>query len=209
MAAQVMLVDDHQLIRAGIHAIIETTADFEVCAEADDGTDALAQLTTLTPDLILLDVRMQPMDGITFMEHLAEQKSTIPVVVLTTFDDQEPIQRALALGAKGYLLKDATRETIISTLKSALNGQVSIEDSIAQKAFQPQPVAPQVTPLNYEKKAILTAVANGEHSNRIATNLGVSERTVKSRLTEIYNDFGVFTRAEAVAYALKHHLIDI
>ncbi|VDG31637.1 hypothetical protein [Lactobacillus paracollinoides] [Lactiplantibacillus mudanjiangensis] len=204
---KVMLVDDHQLLREGLKTILENTNEFEVVAEATDGQNGLQQLETITPDIIILDIRMQPMDGITMLQQLANQHSQLPVVVLTTFDDQEPIQMALKLGAKGYLLKDATRETIIQTLHQALNGQVALEAEIAAKAFQP--ATPAVAPLSPQNQAILTAVAQGYHSKEIAQTMHLSERTIKAHLTQIYTDFGVFTRAEAVAYALKHHLIEI
>lgn len=208
MTIKVMLVDDHQLLREGLKTILETTAEFEVVAEATDGTSGLQQLATLTPDIIVLDIRMQPMDGITMLKRLRDQQILIPVVVLTTFDDQAPIKQALQLGAKGYLLKDATRETIITALRNALNGQVALEAEIAAKAFQ-QPLAPAVPPLNPKNQAILTAVAQGYHSKEIAQQMHLSERTIKAHLTQIYTDFGVYTRAEAVAYALKHQLIEI
>jgi len=205
--AKVMLIDDHQLLREGLKTILETTTDFEVVAEATDGQMGLCQLAQMVPDIIILDIRMQPMDGITMLQHLRDQGSQIPVVVLTTFDDQKPIQQALKLGAKGYLLKDASRETIIQTLHNALNGQVALEAEIAAKAFQP--IATTTKPLSSQNKKILTAVAHGYHSKEIALTMHLSERTIKAHLTQIYNEFGVFTRAEAVAYALKNDLIEI
>lgn len=208
MRTKVMLVDDHQLLREGLKTILETTPDFEVVAEATDGQTGLAQLTQVTPDIIVLDIRMQPMDGITMLRRLRDQRVTIPVVVLTTFDDQQPIQQALQLGAKGFLLKDASRETIIQSLHNALNGQVALDAEVAAKAFQNQSQS-AVAPLSPQNQQILTAVAQGLHSKEIATTMHVSERTVKAHLTQIYNDFGVFTRAEAVAYALKNQLIEI
>ncbi|MFC6182571.1 response regulator [Lactiplantibacillus daowaiensis] len=205
---KVMLVDDHQLLREGLKTILETTNDFEVVAEATDGQQGLDALAKVTPDIIILDIRMQPMDGITMLRQLRAQQNQVPVVVLTTFDDQAPIQQAMQLGAKGYLLKDATRETIIQTLHNALNGQVALEAEIAAKAFQPATTT-TAAPLSPQNQAILTAVAQGYHSKEIAATMHLSERTIKAHLTQIYNDFGVFTRAEAVAYALKHQLIEI
>lgn len=128
--------------------------------------------------LIVLDIRMPKMDGIAFMRALQQRQIQIPVVVLTTFDDQKPIQEALQLGAKGFLLKDADRETILNTLRGALKGQVFLEPGIAAKAFAP--VADTEFELSQREHEILTLVAKGYRS-----------------------------KAEAVAFALKHHLITI
>lgn len=205
---KLVIVDDHQIIRAGLELMFETIDDIEVLGTAADGQAGLAQIKQLQPDLVLTDIRMPKMDGIAMIKQLRETVPQLPVVVLTTFDDQEPIQQAMQLGARGFLLKDADKATIIKTIRGALQGETYLEPSIAGKAFAAKTDEPEIilTPREYD---VLTKVALGYHSKEIATDIHVSERTVKAHLTSIYNKLGVFSRAEAVAKALKLHLIEL
>lgn len=207
MSKKVLIIDDHQILRTGLAMIIETVDDLETVGTAVDGEDGLAKITTLHPDVIILDIRMPRLDGIAVLTAMKKQGITTPVVVLTTFDDQQPIRDALRLGAKGFLLKDADRETILKTIRGALKGEVFLEPQIAAKAFA-APATAQYR-LTEREHEILTQVAQGYRNKEIADHLHLSERTIKSHLTDIYNQFGVFTRAEAVAFALQNELIKL
>lgn len=207
MSIRVLIVDDHQILRTGLSLILETTDGMEVAGTAVDGADGLEQVERLRPDVVLTDIRMPRMDGIELLTKLHEGHPQLPVVVLTTFDDQEPIQRALALGARGFLLKDADKDTIIRTIKEATKGQVYVEPSLMGKAFATPVVSkPQLTDRDQQ---ILQMVAEGLRNVDIAQTLHLSERTVKAHLTEIYNQLGVFTRAEAVAAAVRTGIIEL
>lgn len=205
---KLVIVDDHQIIRAGLELMFETMDDIEVLGTADNGVTGLAQITKLQPDLVLTDIRMTEMDGIELIKQLHQTTPNLPVVVLTTFDDQRPIQQAMQLGARGFLLKDADQATILKTIRGAMKGETYLEPSIAGKAFTTSTTTNEIvlTPREYD---VLRQVAQGFHSKEIAETIGVSERTVKAHLTSIYNKLGVFSRAEAVAKALQLHLIDL
>jgi NarL family two-component system response regulator YdfI len=205
---KLVIVDDHQIIRAGLELMFETMDDIEVLGTADNGVTGLAQITKLQPDLVLTDIRMPEMDGIELIKQLHQTTPNLPVVVLTTFDDQRPIQQAMQLGARGFLLKDADQATILKTIQGAMKGETYLEPSIAGKAFTTSATTNEIvlTPREYD---VLRQVAQGFHSKEIAETIGVSERTVKAHLTSIYNKLGVFSRAEAVAKALQLHLIDL
>jgi NarL family two-component system response regulator YdfI len=207
MSIRVLIVDDHQILRTGLSLIMETTPGMEAVGTAVDGQDGLAKVEELAPDVVLTDIRMPNMDGIAMLRELARTHPNLPVVVLTTFDDQAPIQQAMRLGAKGFMLKDADRDTIVKTIQGAISGQVYIEPSLMGKAFAaPATEKPQ---LNERDQAILKMVAEGSRNIDIADTMHLSERTIKAHLTEIYNQLGVFTRAEAVAAALREGLIEL
>lgn len=205
----IVIVDDHEILRTGLELIFETIEDINVIATASDGQAGLSIINESKPDLVLTDIRMPKMDGITLIKQLHQNNPNLPVVVLTTFDDQKPIQEALQLGARGFLLKDADKDTIVQAIRGAMKGETYIEPRIAGKAFDALPTDSVAVDLSPQEHQILTQVAQGLHSKEIASNINVSERTVKSHLTSIYNKLGVFTRAEAVAKALKLHLIEL
>ncbi|ANZ60942.1 response regulator transcription factor [Secundilactobacillus paracollinoides] len=204
-----LIVDDHQILRAGLELIFETVTDINVVGTAADGEAGRQKVAALHPDLVITDIRMPKLDGIALIKSLHETNPDLPVIVLTTFDDQKPIQEAMQLGAKGFLLKDADKATILRVIRGAMKGETYIEPRIAGKAFAaPKPAQPTVV-LSEKEHTILTQVAQGYHSKEIAEDLAVSERTIKSHLTSIYNKLGVFTRAEAVAKALQLVLIEL
>lgn len=205
---KVLIVDDHELLRAGLELIFETAADIEVVGTAADGQNGLEKVRALKPDLVLTDIRMPKLDGIALIKQLHVEAPKLPVVVLTTFDDQKPIQEAMQLGAKGFLLKDADKDTILNVIRGAIKGETFIEPRIAGKAFAASSPESEID-LSPREHQILTEVAEGYHSKEIAADIGVSERTVKSHLTSIYNKLGVFSRAEAVAKALQLGLIEL
>lgn len=207
MTAKVLIIDDHQILRTGLTMILETADDLEAIGSAVDGEDGLAKILELKPDVVVLDIRMPKMNGIELLQELQKRQISVPVVVLTTFDDQEPIQEVMKLGAKGFLLKDADRDTILNTIRGALKGQVFLEPQIAAKAFAPS--SPSNFDLTDREEEILTKVAQGYRNKEIADDLHLSERTIKSHLTDVYNKLGVFTRAEAVAFALQNNLIEL
>lgn len=207
MSVKVLIVDDHQILRTGLSLIMETTDGMEAVGTAVDGQDGLTKVEALAPDVVLTDIRMPNMDGIAMLRELAQTHPDLPVVVLTTFDDQEPIQQALKLGAKGFMLKDADKDTIVKTIQGAVSGQVYVEPSLMGKALA-APAAKKPR-LNERDQQILKMVAEGSRNIDIADTLHLSERTIKAHLTEIYNQLGVFTRAEAVAAALRDGLITL
>lgn len=206
MKIKILIVDDHQILRNGLSLIMQTTQDMEVVGTAADGQEGLDQVKALNPDVVLTDIRMPGMDGITMLKEIRKSNPNLPVVVLTTFDDQKPIQEAMQMGAKGFLLKDAEKETIVKTIRTAFEGRVYIDPALMDKAFARTMETAKLTDQEHE---ILMMVADGDRNVDIADKMHLSVRTIKSHLTDIYGKLDVYTRAEAVAEGLRQGIITL
>ena len=214
---RIVVADDHLIIRQGLRLILETAEDLELVGEAEDGAEALRLATQLNPDVVLMDLRMPGMDGLTAIEHLRVEQPRIAVVILTTFNEDDLMIRGLRAGAKGYLLKDTDRETLFSTIRAAAQGRTLLKPDIMERvlAFMQQPTHPgpaarpagPAPTLSEREREVLTGVAQGERSKEIALRLGITERTVKAHLDSIYNKLGVDSRAAAVSIAMQKGLI--
>lgn len=208
---RILVADDHLIIRQGLRLILETQAGFEMVGEAADGAEAVNLCTELKPDVVLMDLRMPGMDGLTAIEHLRAQQPEIAVVILTTFNEDDLMMRGLRLGAKGYLLKDTDRETLFNTIRAASRGETLLRPEIiarvlAQKSEAGAPACMQ-TELTERELEVLRGVAHGERSKEIAFRLGITERTVKAHLASIYNRLGVDSRAAAIAVAAQKGIL--
>lgn len=215
---RVLITDDHLIVREGLRLILETAEDIEVVGEAINGLECLKIVPGLTPDVILMDLQMPQMDGITAIEHLHISHPQIAVVILTTYNEDNLMIRGLQLGARGYLLKDSSRETLLDTIRAAVKGETLLKpeilarvlapglaSSIQPKSSTPPQPGPQLTERELE---VLQAAARGDRSKEIAYKLGITERTVKAHLASIYQKFGVDSRAAAVAAAAQLGLLE-
>jgi NarL family two-component system response regulator YdfI len=205
---RILVADDHLIIRQGLRLILETEEDFELVGEASDGAEALRLCATLKPDVVLMDLRMPGMDGLTAIEHLHVEQPQVAVVILTTFNEDDLMVRGLRAGAKGYLLKDTSREALFEAIRAAARGQTLLKPEIMAKlmARMEGPGAPAASGeavLSDRELEVLKAVAQGDRSKEIALQLGISERTVKAHLASIYNKLGVDSRAAAIAVAAQ------
>jgi len=211
MSVRILIADDHLIIRQGIRLILETGEDFELVGEAADGAEALQLCRELHPDVVLMDLRMPGMDGITAIEHLRVEMPEIGVVILTTFNEDDLMRRGLRAGAKGYLLKDTSRERLFHAIQAAARGETLLAPEVLLKllngAENPPPTEGGMLKLSEREMEVLAAVARGERSKEIAFNLGISERTVKAHLASIYNKLGVDSRAAAIAIAAQRGLL--
>ena len=211
MSVRILIADDHLIIRQGIRLILETGEDFELVGEAADGAEALRLCRELHPDVVLMDLRMPGMDGITAIEHLRAEMPEIGVVILTTFNEDDLMRRGLRAGAKGYLLKDTSRERLFHAIQAAARGETLLAPEMLLKllngAENPPPTEGGMLKLSEREMEVLAAVARGERSKEIAFNLGISERTVKAHLASIYNKLGVDSRAAAIAIAAQRGLL--
>ena len=211
MSIRILIADDHLIIRQGIRLILETGEDFELVGEAADGAEALRLCRELHPDVVLMDLRMPGMDGITAIEHLRAEMPEIGVVILTTFNEDDLMRRGLRAGAKGYLLKDTSRERLFHAIQAAARGETLLAPEMLLKllngAENPPPTEGGMLKLSEREMEVLAAVARGERSKEIAFNLGISERTVKAHLASIYNKLGVDSRAAAIAIAAQRGLL--
>ena len=215
-AIRVLVADDHLIIRQGLRLIFETCDDIQLVGEAADGAEAVRLAGQLQPDVVLMDLRMPGMDGMTAIERLHASQPQLAVVILTTFNEDELMLRGLQAGAKGYLLKDTGREALFNAIRAAARGETLLKPEImarlltfAQaKGSARAPATAEGGPtLSEREKEVLAAVARGERSKEIAARLGITERTVKAHLDSIYNKLGVDSRAAAVSTALQRGLL--
>jgi len=208
---KLLIADDHLIIRQGLRLILETENDFELIGEASDGNEALTLCKKLKPDVVLMDLRMPNIDGLTAIEKLRVEQPNIAVVILTTFNEDELMLRGLQAGAHGYLLKDTNRNTLFNTIRAAARGETLLKPEIMARVLSQKNVTKsdsnEPTNLTDRELEVLKAVAHGERSKEIAIQLGISERTVKAHLASIYNKLGVDSRAAAIAVAAQRGLL--
>ncbi|OME92048.1 MULTISPECIES: response regulator [Paenibacillus] len=216
MAYNVLIADDHLVVREGLKFIIETNDDFHVLGEAENGEDVLRLLESLTPDIILMDLNMPKMSGLETMEELNKRNINIPVVILTTYNEDELMISGLELGAKGYLLKDTGRDHLFRTIESAVRGDTLLQPEIMARVFAARNKREEAldsssdqTVLSEKERIVLRAIALGYRSKEIAGDMGISERTVKAHLTNIYNKLGVNSRSQAVAVAVERGIVQL
>jgi len=204
---RLLIADDHLIVRQGLRLILETEDGFELVGEASDGTEAVQLAGKLHPDVILMDLRMPGMDGLTAIEQLAETQPEIAIVILTTFNEDDLMVRGLRAGAKGFLLKDTDRETLFDSIRAAARGETLLKpDVMARLLAQTQSSGgtkpqPEKVDLTEREMEVLQAAAQGKTSKEIAFALGISERTIKAHLGSIYQKLGVDSRAAAIAAA--------
>lgn len=210
---RILVADDHLIIRQGLRLILETQDGFDLVGEASDGAEAVRLCAELKPEVVLMDLRMPGMDGLTAIEHLRIEQPEIAVVILTTFNEDDLMMRGLRAGARGYLLKDTDRETLFNTIRAARRGETLLKPEIIARVLSETgrtgTMTPVQTDLTERELEVLRAVAQGERSKEIAISLGISERTVKAHLASIYNRLGVDSRAAAIAVASRRGLIDM
>ncbi|MBK9924157.1 MAG: response regulator transcription factor [Anaerolineales bacterium] len=210
---RVLITDDHLVVREGLHLILETADDIEVVGEAMDGAECLRLVPELKPDLILMDLQMPRMDGITAIGHLRKDHPEIAIVILTTYNEDDLMIRALQAGARGYLLKDSSRENLLDAIHAAARGETLLKPEILARVLshqnQPKPASTSQadSTLTERELEVLQALSRGERNKEIAYNLGITERTVKAHLQSIYQKFGVDSRAAAVAVGAQKGLL--
>jgi len=211
---KLLIADDHLIIRQGLRLILETESDFEIVGEASDGAEAVSLCKKLKPNVVLMDLRMPNMDGLTAIEKLREEQPEIAIVILTTFNEDELMLRGLQAGARGYLLKDTGRSTLFDTIRAAARGETLLKPEIMARVLaQKSASAPKSKPastfnLTEREFEVLESVARGERSKEVAAHLGISERTVKAHLASIYQKLGVDSRAAAIAVAAQKGLLN-
>lgn len=209
-AIRILLVDDQSLFREGLHTLLSVQAGFEVVGEAANGEEALRIAVTLRPDVVLMDVRMPLLDGVSATKRLRSILPDCHVLVLTTFDDDEYVFEALRAGAIGYLLKDAQSEKLFEAIRSASRGESFLQPAVASKVVAEfarltgKPAShlqPLTDPLSEREKEILLLVAAGASNREIAMQLVIAEGTVKNHVTNILGKLGVSDRTQAALKA--------
>jgi NarL family two-component system response regulator LiaR len=208
---RLLIVDDHKVVRNGLQVFISLYDDIEVVGEARNGQQAVEQCATHQPDVVLMDMVMPVMDGPTATRLIREQFPQVQVVALTSFDEEEIVQRAIEAGAVGYLYKDVEEDELIDAIRSAREGRPVLAPE-AMKALMDRTVAPvespAVEPLTKREREVLSLVAQGMTNPQIAEQLVISTSTVQFHVHNILGKLGVGTRTEAVSMAIQSKIIE-
>ena len=218
MTVRVLIVDDQALVRAGFRMILEAEEDMEVVGEAADGREAVTEARRLRPDVVLMDVRMPDVDGIEATRRLlAEDRSAVKVVMLTTFDMDEYVYDALRAGASGFLLKDVPPEQLVDGIRAVAKGDALLAPSVTRRVieeFVRRPPAsvrtlpPKLEELTARELEVLKLIARGLSNAEIATELFVSETTVKTHVAHVLMKLGLRDRVQAVVAAYESGLVE-
>jgi DNA-binding NarL/FixJ family response regulator len=210
---RVLIADDQRLLRAGFRVILESEPGIDVVGEAEDGVEAVARAQELRPDVILMDIRMPRLDGLAATEHLMALPNPPHIVVLTTFDQNEYVVRALRAGAYGFLLKDAPAARLVSAVRAAANGDALIDPSVTRRlveqfaaithSAEPAATPPALAALTDRELQVLRLIARGLSNAEIATEIVVAETTVKTHVARILAKLGVRDRVQAVVVAYE------
>ncbi|MEW1844640.1 response regulator transcription factor [Nonomuraea angiospora] len=201
-----LIVDDHPVVRDGLAAMFARDPEFEVLGEAADGAEAVRLAQALRPDVILMDLRMPGMDGVSATRELAERGSRARVLVLTTYDTDSHVLPAIEAGATGYLLKDAPRDELLRAVRAAARGEAVLAPSVAALLMS-RVRRPAPGPLSPREVEVLQLVAAGATNREAAAKLFLTEATVKSHMLNIYAKLGVNDRAAAVTEAFNRGLL--
>jgi len=199
----VMLVDDHALLRTGVANIINQEPGLRVVAQASNGLEAIAAYEQFHPDVTLLDLRMPVMEGVEAVRQIRSRDPQARVIVLTTYDTDDEISRALKAGAKAYVLKDIAATDLITCIRDVLAGKTYLAPSAAAKLAEGV-TRVQLTP---REMATLRLIADGRANKEIAKELSISERTVKTHLGHLFEKLGVTSRTEAIKIATRRGLV--
>ena len=202
---RILVVDDHTIVRAGLVALLDTESDIVVVGEAEEGLDALRQADRLFPDIILMDIMMPLMDGITATAHLHKKHPGIRILLLTTSESSDEIVQALNNGAIGAISKNAPFACLIDAIHSVAEGKEYIAPEIRQIITEDPPIPT----LTSKQQAVLQSVTRGLTNADIANQLGIGRDRVRDHVNKIFTKLGAANRAEAVAIALRKHLLKI
>ena len=213
-AIRVLIADDHAIVREGLRALIATEPGLQLVAEASDGIEAVSKVHALKPDVILLDMMMPRLDGIGAITEIKKDCPDAKILVLTSFVEDEKVFTAIKSGALGYLLKDSSPQDLLNAIRSTARGEVALHPTIASKLIrelkQPANDKPKTeSPLTEREVEILQFVAQGLTNDEIAEKLVVSERTVRTHVSNILAKLELANRTQAALYALKEGLASL
>jgi two-component system NarL family response regulator len=202
---QIVVADDHPIVREGVVANLKRQRDLRVIGEANDGLEALELIKQNRPDIALLDLRMPRMNGLEVLQALNELKLQTKVIVMTTFENEEDIQRTMKAGARAYLLKDCPQQILVDAIRRVYGGEVYLTPQVAQKLVD-RMQKPQLSPRELE---VLRAVAAGKSNKEIGVQLFISEGTVKTHVESLLDKLGAATRTSAVKAAVRRGLLQM
>jgi DNA-binding NarL/FixJ family response regulator len=212
----VMLVDDHAVVRRGLRAFLDSEPDLEVVADAGGGAQALDVLARLDaagrrPDVVLMDLHMEPVDGIESTRQLRARYDDVEVVALTSFGEDDRVHAALAAGASGYLLKDADADDVAAAVRAAHRGELRLDRTVARRLMSSLRAAPPddpVSELTARELDVLRLVGAGKANKEIAAELSIAERTVRTHVSNILRKLRLSSRTQAALWAVRERLVD-
>ena len=215
---RVLIVDDHQVIQEGLSAVLQTKVDVQVVGDAGDGQEAVEKARKLKPDVILMDISMPVMDGVEATRIIRQENPDVGIVVLTMHEEEEYIFNAVKAGATGYLLKDSDSAQIVQAIRAIYKGESLIHPSVATKILaefsqlsgnKGKPYRKPKKELTAREIGILQMVAEGKTNKEIASDLNLSEKTIKNHIRNIFHKLHVVDRTQAAFYALRKGLIKL
>ena len=201
----ILIADDHAIVRMGLSTLLGAQEGFEVVGEATNGEQAIARALKLRPDVIVMDLVMPKKDGVAATAELREKLPTAKCLILTSFGTSEELKSALEAGAAGILLKSTANGKLVSAIRKVATGKVVIADDVGQLITE-EPAIPE---LSTRQREILESLTRGLSNNEIALQLDISAESVKTHMTKLFEKLGAANRAEAVAIALRKHLLKI
>ena len=210
---KLLIVDDHPVVREGIGAMLRREPDFKIVGEASNGLEAVDKARDLSPDVILMDLRMPELDGVEAITRIKADNQEIKFIILTTYSDDEYIFRGIAAGARAYLLKDAPREELFKAIRAVSRGESLIQPVVASRVLDKLAELSRKTPaadvLSEREIEVLRLMAKGVSNKDIADHLSITKSTVKTHITSIFQKLNVTTRTEAVTTAFKKGIIQL
>src|SRR5690625_650853 len=208
---RILLAEDQMMVRQGLKMMIETDEEMKVTGEASNGKEAIDLCEQQTFDVVILDIRMPVMDGIEAAKMIQSRFKQSKILILTTFDDSEYVMDALKIGVSGYILKDGDTDSLIRSIRSALQGGLAVEDQVAAKVMplllngqEDKSPDPSLTP---RERAILACIGEGLSNHEIADRLGLSVGTVKNNTSQILQKLDLRDRTQLAIYAIRHNLV--
>jgi DNA-binding NarL/FixJ family response regulator len=210
---RVLLVDDHSVVRMGLRAFFDMLDDIEVVGEATDGSEGVAMARRLKPDVILMDLLMPNMDGVTAIGRIKAERPETEIVTMTSFIEEEKVTAALEAGASGYVLKDAEADEVAQAIRAAFAGEVHLDPAVARLLAQrmrtrKDPAESLVEPLTDREKDVLRLLGQGMSNKDIGAQLFITERTARTYVSNILGKLGLASRTQAALWAVEHKLAE-
>ncbi len=203
---RIMIVDDHEVVRLGMRTAFEAEPDLVVVGEASNGAEALAKMAVLDPQLILMDVRMEKMNGIEACREIKSRYPDVYILMLTSYTDDDAVISSILAGASGYLLKHLSRAELLRSIRLVASGQTLIDAIVTKQAMERLAQMPG-SELTEREREVLTLIARGYTNKQIADTLYVSEKTARNHVSHILEKLGLSRRSEAAAFAVEHKLV--
>lgn len=210
---RVLIVDDHAVVRTGLRVFFDLQPDIEVVGEAADGSEGVAMARRLEPDVILMDLLMPNMDGITAIARVKAERPETEIVTMTSFIEEDKVTAALEAGASGYVLKDAEAEEVAAAVRAAFAGEVHLDPAVARLLARrmrqrKSPEESLAEPLTDREKDVLNLLGQGMSNKEIGTALFITERTARTYVSNILGKLGLASRTQAALYAVEHRLVE-